>query len=302
FVLNTVLCVPLSLWRCFLSDSIFPSAVKTFSSKQRFDHGEKVYYNCHGDFTPSSGSRSVECDRGQWTKLSLKCESKRKNLFICLYSRTFCILNGQFIYSGDNAAFIQTKLHAWWLGWTLMVCEEPEVTNAEMIGIQETYAYKAVLHYRCRVGTLIGQMDISCTKDGTWSAPPPKCQEMTCPPPNVPSAFWMRAYNDRYRYRDTISIECKPGYTMIGPSIITCENDGRWSPSLPKCRRTRNPVGVAGRGLEGGGGCRGLAIRCISNCVTFYLYGRRKAETLLLMRRMKERGSISLDSRVVYLK
>lgn len=33
-----------------------------------------------------------------------------------------------------------------------------------------------------------------------------------------------------------------------------------------------------------------------------YLYGRRKAETLLLMRRMKERGSISLDSRVVYLK
>ena len=34
----------------------------------------------------------------------------------------------------------------------------------------------------------------------------------------------------------------------------------------------------------------------------FYLYGRRKAETLLLMRRMKERGSISLDSRVVYLK
>lgn len=33
-----------------------------------------------------------------------------------------------------------------------------------------------------------------------------------------------------------------------------------------------------------------------------YLYGRRKADTLLLMRRMKERGSISLDSRVVYLK
>lgn len=33
-----------------------------------------------------------------------------------------------------------------------------------------------------------------------------------------------------------------------------------------------------------------------------YLYGRRKAETLLLMRRMKDRGSISLDSRVVYLK
>lgn len=32
-----------------------------------------------------------------------------------------------------------------------------------------------------------------------------------------------------------------------------------------------------------------------------YLYGRRKAETLLWMRRMKERGSISVESRGEYL-
>lgn len=67
-------------------------------------------------------------------------------------------------------------------------------------------------------------------------------------------------------------------------------------------------------GLIGGRECRersrekawaggvGVAIRYLSAAAGFYLYGRRNADTLLLMRRMKERGSISLDSRVVYLK
>lgn len=50
---------------------------------------------------------------------------------------------------------------------------------------------------------------------------------------------------------------------------------------------------------RGGWGSRSGASEAVGR---FYLYGRRKADTLLLMRRMKERGSISLDSRVVYLK
>lgn len=42
--------------------------------------------------------------------------------------------------------------------------------------------------------------------------------------------------------------------------------------------------------------------RCVEADGAFdYLYGRRKAETLLWMRRMKERGSISVESRVEYL-
>lgn len=53
--------------------------------------------------------------------------------------------------------------------------------------------------------------------------------------------------------------------------------------------------------MEGDIGGEGRDPACRQLC-GFYLYGRRKAETLLLMRRMKERGSNSLDSRVVYLK
>lgn len=69
------------------------------------------------------------------------------------------------------------------------------------------------------------------------------------------------------------------------------------------CVSVISPVRVKGcglvwwRGADGGGHDPVFQSLC-----ALYLYGRRKAETLLLMRRMKERGSISLDSRVVYLK
>lgn len=61
--------------------------------------------------------------------------------------------------------------------------------------------------------------------------------EITCPSPKVHAAFWAGAQKDAYQYRDTISIECYPGYTVSGPSIITCGSDGRWSPRLPRCTR-----------------------------------------------------------------
>lgn len=47
-----------------------------YTARLRFDPGEKVYYDCAQDFTPSRGSRAVQCVHGKWTKLTLKCESK----------------------------------------------------------------------------------------------------------------------------------------------------------------------------------------------------------------------------------
>lgn len=59
-----------------------------------------------------------------------------------------------------------------------VVCEDPpEVTNAIRSGIQdEPYIYKSAIRYRCHVGTLIGEKEIWCTKNGTWSAPAPECR------------------------------------------------------------------------------------------------------------------------------
>ncbi|XP_008300892.1 complement receptor type 1-like, partial [Stegastes partitus] len=216
-----------------------------------FPSGAKVYYVCNVGYTPVGGSRIRICKNGNWTPLRLKCELKS-----CGSAGE--ILNGRFVYSGvefgDTATGVcddgytvvgQATRNCMSNGWDgripvceAVVCDEPpEVTGAERRGPQEPpYSYKTVISYRCRTGTLVGQKDIWCTKNGTWSAPP-KCNEITCPSPNVANAFWMGAQNRSFRYKETISIECKRGYIMNGPNSITCNNDGRWIPRLPECRR-----------------------------------------------------------------
>lgn len=222
-----------------------------YITMKSFPSGTKVYYTCDVGYTAVGGSRVRICKNGKWTPMRLKCERK-------LCGSAGEILNGQFVYSGvafgDTATGVcdegyvvvgQSTRYCMSNGWDGRIpiceavdCEEPPmVMNAERKGPQEPpYKYKTVISYQCRVGTLIGQKEIWCTKNGTWSTPP-KCNEITCPPPNVANAFWMRDQSQFFRHSDTIMIECKRGYMRNGPNYITCNNDGRWFPRLPECRR-----------------------------------------------------------------
>lgn len=47
------------------------------------------------------------------------------------------------------------------------------MANAELKGPGElSHAYRSVVRYHCRVGTLMGPNEVWCTQDGTWSAAP----------------------------------------------------------------------------------------------------------------------------------
>lgn len=218
-----------------------------------FASGDKVHYVCDVGYVQEGGSRYRRCIRGKWTPLLLKCGRK-------LCGSAGEITNGQFAYTGvefgDTATAVcdegyhlvgQATRNCMSNGWDgrvplceAAVCAEPpEVTNAEMEGRQEPpYTYRSVVRYHCRVGTLTGQREIWCTEDGTWSAPAPKCKEITCPSPNVANAFWTGGHTELHQHRSTISIECNPGYRRVGMSTISCGSDGQWFPSLPKCIRT----------------------------------------------------------------
>ncbi|XP_034066887.1 complement receptor type 1 isoform X1 [Gymnodraco acuticeps] len=231
--------------------------------KTLFASGDKVYYVCDVGYVQAGGSRHRMCIEGQWTPLKLKCQRKS-----CGSAGE--IMNGEFTYTGlefgDKATAVceegyrlvgKATRNCLSKGWDArvpaceaVVCEEPStVTNAEMRGRHEPpYTYRTVISYHCRAGTLIGQRNIWCTKDGTWSNAPPECREVSCPSPNVANAYWMRAQNKQFQERDILSIECEWGYTMSGPSSITCGHDGRWSPGLPKC--TLSPTGGANKLAE----------------------------------------------------
>ncbi|XP_076597275.1 complement receptor type 1-like isoform X1 [Chaetodon auriga] len=218
-----------------------------------FASGDSVHYVCDVGYVQAGGSRYRRCNEGKWTPLLLRCERKP-----CGSAGE--IVNGQFTYTGvefgDTATAVCDEGHrlvghatrrCLSQGWDRRVpaceaveCEAPpEVTNAEMEGHQETpHTYRSVIRYRCRVGTLHGPREIWCTEDGTWSAAPPTCKEITCPSPRAPGVFWAGVRKERYQYRDTIITHCYPGYAATGPNVITCGSDGRWSPRLPSCTRT----------------------------------------------------------------
>ncbi|KAF7666992.1 hypothetical protein LDENG_00084440 [Lucifuga dentata] len=214
-----------------------------------FANHDRVRYECDIGYIPTGGSRYRRCVNGNWTPLLLKC--KRKSC-----GSAGEIINGEFQYTGidfgDTAtAFcdegyqlvgrgIRNCMNGGWDGRVPICqavhCEDPPETNAERTSrLSESYTYRSVIHYWCHVGTLIGEREIWCTKDGTWSAPVPKCKEITCPTPNVPNASWTGGRSKTYRYQDTISFECDLEYMTVGPSIVFCGIDGQWTPSLPKC-------------------------------------------------------------------
>lgn len=39
----------------------------------------------------------------------------------------------------------------------------------------------------------------------------------------------------RYSFQTTVSYRCNPSYYLLGTSSISCQGDGTWDRSLPKC-------------------------------------------------------------------
>ncbi|TWW56937.1 complement receptor type 1-like isoform X1 [Takifugu flavidus] len=227
-----------------------------FTTMKSFASGDRVHYVCEVGHVQAGGSRYRKCVAGKWTPLHLRCERK-------LCGSAGEITNGEFVYTGvqfgDTATAVcdeghllvgQATRNCMAQGWDgrVPICEAidcgepPKVANAELQGSQEPpFTYRSTVHYRCLTGTLIGSREVWCTQDGTWSTPP-TCNDVTCPPPRVPGGFWSGASRASYEHRDSITIECKPGYASTGPRVVTCGSDGRWSPGLPRCAPRARPV------------------------------------------------------------
>ncbi|XP_067301650.1 complement receptor type 2 isoform X2 [Pseudorasbora parva] len=220
------------------------------SMLKEYPSGARIRYKCGVGYRRVRGSDSIRCQGGQWTKLLLQCERKR-----CGSAGE--ISYGRFEYTGvlfgHSAKAIcqegyeligKQMLFCRDGGWDgrIPVCEPvhcpppPEVKGAEMS--EPTYdfvPYGRAVSYHCHTGALIGSRDIYCTKKGTWSAPPPECKDITCPHPHVSGGSGMRGFRAVYKFRNTVTITCRPGLRLIGESFVTCGPDGKWEPKLPEC-------------------------------------------------------------------
>uniref|UniRef100_A0A8B9ZGM0 Sushi domain-containing protein n=1 Tax=Anas platyrhynchos TaxID=8839 RepID=A0A8B9ZGM0_ANAPL len=113
----------------------------------------------------------------------------------------------------------------------------PNITNGKLeSNISDTFPYGASVSYSCNAGySLAGNAFINCMALGTWSQPPPRCEEIRCVFPEVQGVKKATSGNT-YRFGTNITLECDDGYMLEGISQIQCQEDFSWDPPVPACK------------------------------------------------------------------
>ncbi|XP_044068660.1 C4b-binding protein alpha chain-like isoform X3 [Siniperca chuatsi] len=191
--------------------------------KEIYEYREVVRYTCQNDFT-LNGSVSIACSE-----------------------------DGTFVPGPPKCTMLQ--------------CEDPNIENADWVrGSRPPHRYKATVTFRCRSGYVMTGADTqTCAINGQWSPGLPTCKriitttiatttttthshstkkptESQCEDPNIENADWVRGSRPPYRYKDTVTFQCRSGYVMTGADTQTCAINGQWSPGLPTCKPSIVPT------------------------------------------------------------
>ncbi|NXE20888.1 CR1 protein, partial [Ardeotis kori] len=123
----------------------------------------------------------------------------------------------------------------------------PAIENGKLINGDGDFTFGMAVTYSCNKDfALIGEATIHCTADenlnGIWSSPAPECKVVRCENPEVKNARRLSGFGTGHTYKNTVIFECDPGHVLNGSSVVTCEADNTWKPSLPTCDPVCGPA------------------------------------------------------------
>uniref|UniRef100_A0A1B6DCY4 Sushi, von Willebrand factor type A, EGF and pentraxin domain-containing protein 1 n=2 Tax=Clastoptera arizonana TaxID=38151 RepID=A0A1B6DCY4_9HEMI len=121
------------------------------------------------------------------------------------------------------------------------VCESmecPDLGNLSDPNLRATILSREVggqVMFSCTQGFgLIGPAHSTCQPTGEWASPLPTCKEVQCDKPSVPENGYIQGQGI-YKAGDLVQFNCNPSHMMEGQPIIACQENGRWSGTMPKC-------------------------------------------------------------------
>ncbi|KAM9217346.1 complement receptor type 1 [Leptosomus discolor] len=114
----------------------------------------------------------------------------------------------------------------------------PGIANGKHSGQpSDTHLPGSAVQYTCRDGySLIGNASISCTIEGTWSRPLPRCEATGCKRPEIENGR-ATGLETTYRLMDIVVFECNFGYALKGSQESQCKFGGTWDPPVPICEK-----------------------------------------------------------------
>lgn len=118
----------------------------------------------------------------------------------------------------------------------------PILLKGEVKYLNQTTFLGSLLQYTCSPGYRLSGLPLrQCGEEGKWTGASPKCEEIRCSAPELPSnASVLYAGNDRhssdsFKVGSTVQYRCSLGHTLQGQSLRTCEPDATWTGKVPSC-------------------------------------------------------------------
>ncbi|AWP21874.1 putative CUB and sushi domain-containing protein 2 [Scophthalmus maximus] len=215
-------------------------------------YGATAIFSCNTGYT-LVGSRVRECmSNGLWSGTQVQCLAGH-----CGTPEP--IVNGQIIgenYNYRGSVVYQCNPGFRLIGVSVRICEQDHRWSGRTpvcvpitcghpgnptFGMTQGNQFNLndVVRFVCNTGyALQGAVESACQANGQWSNSLPRCKIVNCTEPgHVENSIRqvLPSGPHRYSFQTTVSYRCNPGYYLLGTSSISCQGDGTWDRSLPKC-------------------------------------------------------------------
>ncbi|AWO97474.1 putative sushi von Willebrand factor type A EGF and pentraxin domain-containing protein 1 [Scophthalmus maximus] len=113
-------------------------------------------------------------------------------------------------------------------------CGKPSpIPNGRVLGSE--FGLDSKVKYECDEGyTLNGDSTRVCRPDGLWDKPAPRCDVISCDPPEDISHGFLNGSS--FNYDDMVEYVCFDGYEVVGSPVLRCSAQGLWVGTVPQCR------------------------------------------------------------------
>ena len=111
----------------------------------------------------------------------------------------------------------------------------PSIDNAKFTLLDGDTQYGATVQYNCNIGyTPIGNDNITCQLNGSWTTPLLSCNIVDCSDPGTPDNG--EVIGTVFTYNASVIFLCDTGYELHGNKTATCQANGQWNIPLPTCK------------------------------------------------------------------
>lgn len=126
-------------------------------------------------------------------------------------------------------------------------CEKPSpIPNGRVLGSE--FNFNSKIKYECDEGyKLNGDSASVCQSDGLWDKPAPRCDIITCDPPEDISHGFLNGSS--FNYDDVVEYVCFDGYEVVGDPLLRCSAQGLWVGTVPQCQPCSCPMPVVKFGI-----------------------------------------------------